>query len=352
MDTDDAATISDKKTSRLRRRRCKRPLPETASDTEENGSEKDAEPDLEEDMDTVMRIAAKSGNLKGTFQRALKEVAARTKRRFAELHSRVADAPTLRRYESTVTDLRAEISQLREELRKAKEKEQRQPPPPPPPPLPKAPQGDPTLKEILRRMERMEASIAEIRQRPKTPPEQENQQRNEAESSKPTAVDSQKRTRAARQAQPTQPPSAPKPKELKKSPQAGPSGTTPAQKTTPLTTPSGGPSGILPSPNSETGPESFAEVVRKKKRTPTSQGPATPVRKPPPAKKTEKNLPKGPKTAAVTMTIQEGSDCTLEEAMRLAKQKISLRELGIAQVRPRRAAVSYTHLTLPTNREV
>lgn len=75
---------------------------------------------VKEGVEIIQKVAARSGNLKGTFQRALKDAAAFIKEATTELSGRSVSDETMR-LRADNTRLQAEISQLRKELSEMKD---------------------------------------------------------------------------------------------------------------------------------------------------------------------------------------------------------------------------------------
>lgn len=118
---------------------------------------------------------------------------------------------------------------------------------------------------------------------------------------------------------------------------------------TPQTSPS-----VPPPPTPPTQGETWATVVGRKRKAatgrkapPPSHTPAR-VGKEVKAARTTKVVPgRPPKTAAVTLTVPEGSRLTYAEAMSRAREQIKLADLGIASVRPKRAVTGGLILEIP-----
>ncbi|XP_047544444.1 uncharacterized protein LOC125076632 [Vanessa atalanta] len=313
-------------------RRANRQTDEHAEDAPKTSAALDTT--VQQALDVVLQVADKSGNLKGTFVRALKTAADTIKGAVAELRA-LTMSEEVARLEAANAQLSGQLAELRREVAEMRRKPQDN--------------NEEGLKRIMEEAlrssreqfgnmlnARMEGIERRLLPEPRLrPPLAADRKEAEAAASSNTA----------RVSAPVEPPTAkvvekadkkPKKKTKRPSMAAKEAAAAAAKKTAPPPAPKPGGSGA-----------SWAAVVR--------QQPNKPPKKPKaPEKKSKERRPgrklRSPRTAVITITLKPGAEekgVRYEDVLAEAKSRIKLGEVGLTSVRFRTTATGARMLEVP-----
>ncbi|XP_068619338.1 uncharacterized protein [Battus philenor] len=324
------------------RTRSKKGLPSQEQLAREMRACADPRQYAEANLPAIEKMTDRSSNLKGTYVRSLRLVARNVKAALEEMSRRTASDSTVEKLEQENAELRSHLSSLSAkvesltvELRRVRSATTEQakaaaPPPPQARPAPVSRTSASTEEGLMHRIGALiESKLAAFEA--KLFPDR---------AIRPPLAASRTGPRPTQSAVPPEPLAPPQPPQgppASQPPRPRRSGR-PRRKTAPPPVPELPPvTAPLPAASATTTQGTWIEVARKPR---TASRPApSPSAKPPAAPRSRgtKKAKRAPTTAAVTVTLPEGSSSTYAEVVRAAKAKIRLADLGIEALRQKRA---------------